>query len=158
LRTPAQQQEARSDDLIHLAVEARLRRCGKEMRLVVSPDSSRSEIVPPILKAVVRAYKWREGVLAGDTSNRHQAAKRLNLKEEYFRRIVGCAFLAPDILEAILDGRYPSDLTVKKLHYLPLDCAEQRVELGFSRPSSQGKRQFKCLSSGDDGNPGLTSP
>src|SRR5205814_8549350 len=34
---------------------------------------------------------------------------------EYLRRVLGCAFLAPDILEAILYGRHPADLTVKKL-------------------------------------------
>ena len=64
----------------------------------------------------------------------------MDAKEEYFRRILGCAFLAPDILEAVLDGGHPADLTVKKLHYLPLDWTEQRVELKFSLPSSQGKR------------------
>jgi hypothetical protein len=133
-RAASQQPEANLDDLINLNVEARLKRCGKEMRLIVSPDSSRPEIVTPILKAVVRAHKWREGVLAGDVPNRKLSAKRLDLEEEYFRRILGCAFLAPDILEAILDGRYPSDLTVKKLCllHLPIDWTEQRTQLGFS--------------------------
>lgn len=132
-RTSSQHLEAASDDLIHLSVEARLKRCGKEMRLVVSPDSSKPEIITPILKAIVRTHKWREGVLAGDSANRKLAAKRLNLKEEYFRPIFGCAFLAPDILEAILDGRHPSDLTVRKLalRHLPLDWTEQRTQLGF---------------------------
>jgi site-specific DNA recombinase len=151
-------QESRMDDLICLTVEARLRRCGKEMRLVVSPDYSRPEVLTPILKAVARAHKWREGVLAGDSPNRNLSAKRLNVKAEYFRRILGCAFLAPDILEAILEGSHPSNLTVKKLHYLPLDWAEQRVQLGFSLPSSQGKRKIQRLGTGDAVNPGLASP
>ena len=43
-----------------------------------------------------------------------------------------CAFLAPDIVEAILDGRQPADLTVQKLlRSLPLAWAEQRQRLGF---------------------------
>jgi hypothetical protein len=97
-------------------------------------------------------------VLAGDSPNRNLSAKRLNVKEEYFRRILGCAFLAPDILDAILNGRHSSDLTVKKLHYLPLDWTEQRAQLGFSLPSSQGTRKIRWLRTGDDGNPGLASP
>ena len=72
-------------------------------------------------------------MLAGEVPNRTTAAKRLNLNEEYLRHVLGCAFLAPDILEAILDGRHSSDLTVKTLsrRNLPLDWAEQRTRLGF---------------------------
>ena len=134
-RAAVQRQEASSDDIIRLTVEARLKRCGGEMRLVIIPDSSRLQEITPILKAVVRAHTWREGVLAGEVPNRIVAAKRLNLNEEYLRRVLGCAFIAPDILEAILDGRHSSDLTVKALsrRSLPLDWAEQRTQFGFPR-------------------------
>jgi DNA invertase Pin-like site-specific DNA recombinase len=133
LRVP-QHQESGSEDLIRIKIEARLRRCGKEMRLVISPDSSKLQIITPILKAVVRAHQWRNGVLAGEIPNRKLAAERLNLKQEYFRRVLGCAFLAPDIVDAILDGNYPSNLTVKKLCWrqLPIDWTQQRIQLGFS--------------------------
>jgi DNA invertase Pin-like site-specific DNA recombinase len=132
-RTVLQGQESRADDFIHLAVEARLKRCGGEMRLVVSPDSPKPQEITPILRAVVRAHRWREGVLAGEVPTRTVAAKRFGLNEEYLRRVLGCAFLAPDIVEAILDGRHPADLTVKALsrRHLPLDWAEQRTQLGF---------------------------
>ena len=40
-RAAVQRQEASSDDIIRLTVEARLKRCGGEMRLVVIPDSSK---------------------------------------------------------------------------------------------------------------------
>jgi site-specific DNA recombinase len=65
-RTVLQGQESRADDFIRLAVEARLKRCGGEMRLVVSPDSPKPQEITPILRAVVRAHRWREGVLAGE--------------------------------------------------------------------------------------------
>jgi site-specific DNA recombinase len=132
-RTVLQGQEASPDDLIRLSVEALLKRCGGEMRLVVSPDSPRPQEITPLVKAVVRAHRWREGVLTGEVPDRTVAAKRLDLNEEYLRRVLGCAFLAPDILEAILDGRQPADLTVKTLsrRNLPLDWAKQRAQLGF---------------------------
>jgi hypothetical protein len=42
------------------------------------------------------------------------------------------AWLAPDIVEAILDGRQPKALTVKRLlAKLPMDWADQRRALGF---------------------------
>jgi hypothetical protein len=43
-----------------------------------------------------------------------------------------CAFLAPDIVKAILDGRQPLDLTFEKLtRRLPADWTQQRKQLGF---------------------------
>ncbi|MGD0567026.1 MAG: hypothetical protein ABSA78_01365 [Candidatus Sulfotelmatobacter sp.] len=126
-------QESNSDDLIRLSAEVRLKRCAGEMRLVLSPYSATPEMVTPIVKTIVRAHKWREEILNGKSPNQIQVTKRLDLKGEYLRRVLGCAFLAPDIVEAILDGHQPDGLTVKKLsrRRLPLDWAEQRIQLGF---------------------------
>jgi hypothetical protein len=45
---------------------------------------------------------------------------------------VRLAFLAPDIVEAILEGRHKPDLKVKRFFSeLPMDWAEQRQVLGF---------------------------
>jgi hypothetical protein len=51
----------------------------------------------------------------------------------YFTRLVRFSYLAPDIAQAILDGRQPRDLTVDKLlARLPLAWHEQRSVLGFA--------------------------
>jgi hypothetical protein len=45
------------------------------------------------------------------------------------------SYLAPDITQAILDGRQPSDLTAEKLlehSRLPLAWLDQRIVLGFA--------------------------
>jgi hypothetical protein len=90
-------------------------------------------MVTPIVKAIIRGQKWREEVLAGDVSSQITVEKRSDAKGEYLRRVLGCAFLAPDILEAMLDGHQPANLTLKELtrRRLPLDWAEQRILLGF---------------------------
>ncbi len=42
-------------------------------------------------------------------------------------------YLAPDIVQAILDGREPSGLSLVKLSQpLPADWSEQRAQLGFT--------------------------
>jgi hypothetical protein len=91
-------------------------------------------MVMPIMKAIVRAHQWREGILSGDISSSTPVKTRFDIRGEYLRRVLGCAFLAPDILEAMLDGHLPANLTLKKLtrRRLPLDWAEQRIQLGFS--------------------------
>jgi hypothetical protein len=59
-------------------------------------------------------------------------------RREFTRRLrpLECAFLAPDIVEAIVDGRQPEGLTWKKLtRHVPMNWVEQRKRLGFP-PSS----------------------
>jgi DNA invertase Pin-like site-specific DNA recombinase len=130
---PVQRREVNVDDLLHLSAEVRLRRFGGEMRLVTEPDSPASQPIEPLAKAIARAYSWRTAVLAGESVERTVLAKRLGLNEQYLRRILGCAFLAPDIVEAILDGQFPAKLSVKRLCRLRLSLgwAEQRAQLGF---------------------------
>lgn len=108
------------DDIISISLEfaARLSRRGREVRLVLSPSAA--ETVPAyqsqtLLKAVARAHEWREQLVTGEASGPRSIAKRTGLDESYVRRILGYAFLAPDIVEAILDGRQPPDLTLEKL-------------------------------------------
>ena len=124
-----------SDDLLRLEAKAQLRRQGGEMRLVVPPDSPGHEVPPPVsslLKAVARGRQWYEWILNGEVSSKRGIATRLGLTERYVGRVLECAFLAPDIVEAILDGRQPSDLTFQKLtNKLPLSWVAQRELLGF---------------------------
>ena len=50
-------------------------------------------------------------------------------------RLVRLSYLAPDIAQAILDGRQPPDLTAEKLlehSRLPLAWHDQRIVLGFA--------------------------
>jgi site-specific DNA recombinase len=124
-----------SDNVIQLDVEGRLKRCGIEMRLVVPGHLSSQPCahpVPSLVRAVARGRQWHGWVTTGEVSGRRSIAKKLHINERYVRRVLECAFLAPDIVEAILDGRQPTELTFKKLtNRLPLSWVEQRKQLGF---------------------------
>ena len=61
-------------------------------------------------------------------------AKREGVRPSYFTWLVRLSYLAPDITQAILDGRQPRDLTAEKLlehSRLPLAWHDQRNVLGF---------------------------
>jgi site-specific DNA recombinase len=136
VRPATEQLEQSSSDVIQLDIEARVRRCGGEMRLVFSPDHLGQQTAPPpassLLKAVARGRQWYEWIVYGEVSGRRSIAQKLRLDERYVGRVLECAFLAPDIVEAILDGRQPPDLSFKKLtHRIPFSWIEQRRELGF---------------------------
>ena len=56
------------------------------------------------------------------------------ISRSYFTRLVRLTYLAPDITQAILDGRQPRDLTPEKLldhSCLPLAWHDQRIVRGF---------------------------
>ena len=128
--------EKGTQDVFTFTIEARVKRCGGETRLVVPANSG---IEPPqrpvlsLIKAIARVHQWPEQIIGGRFRGRHSIAQLTGIEERYAGRILNCAFLAPDIVEAILEGRQPADLTVQKLlHNLPLDWAEQRRRLGFA--------------------------
>lgn len=47
--------ETSLDELVRLTVQARLKRCGNEMRLVLIPDHVSPEMVTPLVNVIVRA-------------------------------------------------------------------------------------------------------
>ena len=121
-------------DLIGLVVEAKRKRCGGEVHLVVPPSSSvvREHPKLPLIKALARAHGWYEKVMQGKASDLRTLARDAGLTERYVGKVFRCAFLAPDIVDAILAGRQPLDLNFDKLcQRLPLSWAEQRKQLGF---------------------------
>jgi len=55
-----------------------------------------------------------------------------SVHRSYVGQVLPLAFLAPNIVEAIIDGRQPRDLKVEQLlKSLPIDWASQRQALGF---------------------------
>jgi len=88
---------------------------------VVSPDgvstdmSSRPRVDSTLIKALARAFRWRKlletGVYA--TIDEMSAAEKINAS--YVCRVLRLTLLAPDIVEAILDGRQPGEMTLAVL-------------------------------------------
>jgi site-specific DNA recombinase len=121
-------------DLVQLNIEAKRTRCGGEVHLVIAPNSEAIPAQPrsSLVKAVVRAHGWYQKVLDGRALDQRSLARQTGLTERYVGRVFACAFLAPDIAEAILEGRQPPDLTFEKLtRNIPLSWVEQRKQFGF---------------------------
>ena len=128
--------------MICLTIEVKLKRYGGELHLVVPPNFIASEssrqTKTSLIKAVARAHGWYERVLEGKALDQRSLARHAGLTERYVRKVFACAFLAPDIVEAILQGRQPLDLNFDMLcKHIPLSWAEQRRQFGFPPASSQ---------------------
>ena len=109
--TPQQSEEIAgtlpaSEDLIILEADAQLRRCGGEVRLLLADtEQNRARPVPSLVRAVARAHDWMDRILRGEIPNQRALAKQTGFDERYISRIIPLAFLAPDITEAILEGK-----------------------------------------------------
>ena len=81
---------------------------------------------------VLSGTDWSTWAVAGQVSGRRSIAKKLELDERYVGRVLEFGFLAPDIVDAILAGRQPSNLTFKILtQRLQLSWLEKRKQFGF---------------------------
>lgn len=128
-------QPADSSDLICLSIDAKLKRYGGVVHLVVPPNPTAtpaSRIKPALLKALARAHSWYQSVLEGKAPDLRALAGHAGFTEGYVGKVFSCALLAPDIVDSILQGRQPDDLTFARLsREIPLSWAEQRQLFGF---------------------------
>ncbi|MBA2682067.1 MAG: hypothetical protein H0U76_27200, partial [Ktedonobacteraceae bacterium] len=122
--------------VLRLRVEAKLQRRGGELCLLLptpgDQDKVRSRPNPCLVKAVVRAFRWSELLLQADAGNYASLAAKHGVGDRYFARVLPFAFLAPDIVESILEGTQPPSLTFAKMaQQIPLSWIEQRKRFGF---------------------------
>ncbi len=119
---------------IPLDIPVRFRRRGIEMKLVMTGE--RASTTNPDAKLIAtlgRAHHWSEELRTGVASSVGDLVTRHGVDQGDVSRCLPLAFLAPDIVEAILQGRQPVELTVLRLKRigLPLSWVEQRRLLGF---------------------------
>jgi len=103
-----------------------------EVRLVLPPDSTQGSprAVPSLIKAVARAHDWVHRIATGEAGNHRAIADQTGLSIRYVSRIMQLAFLAPDITEAILEGRQSPQMTLETLRDTPpADWMFQRKQL-----------------------------
>jgi site-specific DNA recombinase len=124
-----------SNDSITLEASAQLTRHGGEMRLQLSPDAPGSNPRPDhsLLRAIARAHDWVDRMLRGDTANQRSIAAETGHDERYISRILPLAFLSPDLIEAILEGRQMPCLSLDaSLRSISMDWSQQRTILAKS--------------------------
>jgi hypothetical protein len=110
------------------------RRPGRKM--VVTPDGGpaiapiRTHADPAILKALARGHRWKRMLEDGRYASINEMAAVEKLDRGYIGQVLKLTLLAPDIVEAILDGRQPVDLGLPRLmNPFPVEWEEQRQSL-----------------------------
>jgi site-specific DNA recombinase len=82
-----------------------LKRAGMEMRFEVPAGHLQvTRENPALMSALVCARDWLDRVLRGEASNQRDLAAQTGHDERYVSKVMPLAFLAPDLMESILDG------------------------------------------------------
>jgi len=117
-----------------LSIPARLKRTGKEMRIIVDDGSEPTTPDTGLVRLLVRANVIRDKLLSDRSLTFEEIARSEGVVPSYATRLFRLTLLAPDIVSAILTGRHPPELTARRLMddtRLPPDWNEQRQRLGF---------------------------
>ena len=124
-----------SDDVVTLVVPARLKRVGREMRMLVENSDDQTAADPSLLRIIARAHDIQERLIQNTKLTVHDIAREERVSAAYIYNLLRLPWLAPDITAAIVNGRQPQQLNAMKLmrhaSRLPADWAEQRTLLGF---------------------------
>lgn len=70
---------------------------------------------PALVKALARAFRWRRMLESGYHPSIRDLAKAEDVDRNYVGRLLSLTLLAPDVVEAILDGRAPAALDMAAL-------------------------------------------
>jgi hypothetical protein len=106
-----------------------LQRGGRKQILTpagTAPWSPTPRVDTALVKAVVRAHRWRQMLESGEYASSAELAKAEKVNDSYLSRILRLTLIAPGIIEAILSGRQPSTLQLDDLlKPLPAEWAPQ---------------------------------
>ena len=103
-------------DVITIQVPFRVVKRGgrKEMRL---PDGATqpSRTDNTLVKALARAFRWKRMLDTGEFSTIAELAEREGIAPSYMTRVLRLTLLAPDVVEAILEGKQKPEVTLARV-------------------------------------------
>src|SRR5437667_12910962 len=130
-----------SDDgrTVTVRVPISIRRCGGR-KMVLAPDGTAFPTAPngrhldnALVKAIARAFRWRDMLEGGKYATIAEIAAAETINESYVGRVLRLTLLAPDIVEAVLNGRQSARLQLDHLlRRFPVEWRPQRNGFGLS--------------------------
>ena len=90
-------------------------------KVIVLPDGTQGNPAPratidnTMVKALARAFRWQAMLENGTYGCLEEIGKAEKIAPSFVSRVIRLALLAPDIVEAILEGKQPAYLTLRDL-------------------------------------------
>ncbi len=89
-------------------------------KFVIAPEGAtwgalRPRVDNTMVKAIARAHRWKRLLESSQFGSVAELAAAEKINPSYLSRILRLTLLAPEIVEAILDGRQPAEMTLATL-------------------------------------------
>ena len=86
-------------------------------KAIALPDGAQAPRRPDdaLVKALARAFRWKRMLESGEFATIAELAAMEGISPSYLTRVLRLTLLAPDIIEAILDGRRGPEVTLARL-------------------------------------------
>ncbi len=112
------------EDHFTITASFQLRKRGVETKLVFTDDPADRD--QTLIKNIARAHDWYQQIKAGKTLS--EIATASNTSNHRVQQMIELAFLAPNIVNDVLDGKQPTGFTSNwfRRHGLPIDWQDQR--------------------------------
>jgi hypothetical protein len=81
----------------------------------ISPAVAPTHVDPALVKALARAHRWKRLLESGQYTSLGDLAASEKLDRGYLGRILQLTLLAPDLMEDILHGRQPAEMSLPRL-------------------------------------------
>ncbi len=90
------------------------------------------EVRTHIVRAVALGRRWLAELVSGEVDDTEALARRENRSKRSVHMLISLAFVAPDIIGALIEGKLPRGIGITKLVDLPPNWADQREALGVA--------------------------
>jgi len=117
---PVGTQEILDDGSIRITVGLTLKRANGHRKTVVKAAGSEQVQKTALLRAIKNSRNWTEMLINGEAKNVRSLARQLEINHSHVSRILTLTAFAPDIVESIVAGTEPDNLSIAKLTAQPL--------------------------------------
>lgn len=120
---------------LNIEIAVQIRKCTKHTKIVIpSGTQAIQKLDAKLITLIAKAHLWAKDLQSGKYSTMTELAKKHNVNKADLGKQVRLAYLSPDIITSIMEGRQPATLKatqLRKLSNLPIDWLEQRKLLHF---------------------------
>ena len=127
---------------VNIHIPLRLKRRGGR-KLIVTPEghtlapapAQKREPDAPLVKALLKAWKWQKDLESGKAQSMEDIAKRHNIDTAGVSRLMRLNFLAPDLKLAILEGTQPRTMLLQDV-----------IRKAWPDAWEEQQKMFECVS------------
>ncbi|MCB2092248.1 MAG: hypothetical protein KDF58_12420, partial [Alphaproteobacteria bacterium] len=122
-----------NEETIHIQSAHQIRRRGQEKKIII-PGNHKTNKDEKLIALICRSHSWLQELKNGSVKTISEIATHENMDDGDVSRFIQFAFLSPEIVTSIFEGKHPTNLTVEKLKRLgtlPYCWTEQKTRLGF---------------------------